>query len=233
MAAKNAVDWHTEIASKFDKKYSTSDDFKERYMVWTAILDKYSDQDFNVFDIGCGSGIFSFYLMENNKNVTAIDASTEMLKICQKKLEVSSKKNIDFINCDISSLEDALDKKADMIICSSVLEYLDDLDDSLLLIKKLMKKNAIFIFSMPNKKSISRRIEPISFGLIGQPKYYKHVRNVCTVDDMDNRLKSMGFSILESEYYAKTPFLSRMFDKLGVSSHYSDNLFITVAQLSS
>ncbi|MBE8233070.1 MAG: methyltransferase domain-containing protein, partial [Endozoicomonadaceae bacterium] len=155
----------------------------------------------------------------------------EMLNICAEKMKSTDKKNISFINCNIDLLEDNIDKKADVIVCSSVLEYLDNLDESLTMIMKSMNNNGVFIFSMPNKQSFYRRIEPVSFSLVGFPKYYKHVRNICTPTEMRERLERIGFSIVESEYYAKTPFLSKIFRKIGMP-YYADNLFIMVAKLS-
>ena len=232
MTAKNAIDWHTQIATDFDRKYSSSKNFIERYAVWTEILEKYSDNSFHALDIGCGSGIFTFYLAEKNKTVVGLDASTEMLKICQKKLENAEVDNLAFINCNIESLGQRLDKKADIVVCSSVLEYLDDLDESLKIIIQSMNKNGLLIFSMPNKQSIYRKIEPLTYNLFGRPEYYKHVRNVCTQKEVENKLKKFNCSILENKYYGETPFLSKVFRKFGLS-RYSDNLFITVARLPS
>jgi 2-polyprenyl-6-hydroxyphenyl methylase/3-demethylubiquinone-9 3-methyltransferase len=231
MDVRNAIDWHTQIATNFDKKYSSSKNFKERYSIWTEVIDKYSNKNAHVLDVGCGSGVFSFYLAKKNKTVTALDGSTEMLKICQKKKKNIGAKNIDFINCNIDSLGKHTDEKADMIVCSSVLEYIEDLDESLEIIRQSMNKNSRLILSMPNKQSIYRKIEPLMFNLFGRPKYYKYVKNVCMLKEMEKRLKKFGFSILESKFYGETPFLSKVFRKIGVPC-YSDNLFITVAQLS-
>lgn len=232
MTAKNAVDWHTQIAANFDKKYSESRNFKERYAIWTKILDKYSNRDFSVLDVGCGSGVFTFYLADKNRSVTGIDASPEMLRICREKMENAGLRNVNFLNCNIQSMGQCLEGKADMIICSSVLEYIDDLNESLETIRQSMNKDGLFIFSMPNRRSVYRKLEPLAFNLVGRPKYYKYVKNVCTLHEIENKLKIHGFSILESEYYGETPFLSEVFRKLG-QFHYSANLFVVVARLSS
>lgn len=85
MIARNAIDWHTDIDRNFDQKYTTSKNFRERYFIWTDIIDKYSNDKFLVLDIGCGSGVFSFYSAEKNKEVIGIDASKEMLRICRNR----------------------------------------------------------------------------------------------------------------------------------------------------
>jgi len=230
--AKNAIDWHTQIAVDFDKRYSNSKAFKERYVIWTKFIDKYSHHDFRVLDLGCGSGIFTIYLSERNGYTIGLDASEEMLKICKERMRNKGASHVDFINCNICELRSKLnDNNVDMIICSSVLEYLDDLDESLALISASMNRNGLLIFSMPNRRSLYRKIAPVAFKLIGLPKYYKYVKNVCTLDDIEKKIKQYGFNLLESAYYGETPILSKTFRKFGLTQ-YSDNLFIAVAQLS-
>jgi len=231
MMAKNAIEWHTQIATAFDKKYSSSKNFKERYSIWTEVIDKYSNLDFHALDLGCGSGIFTFYLAERNKTVIGLDASVEMQKICDTKKKNAGIGNVDFVNCNINSLEQALNKKVDFIVCSSVLEYLDDLDESLGLITRFMNQNGLLIFSMPNKQSLYRKIEPLAFKITGRPEYYRYVKNVCTLNEIEEKLNAFGFDILESKYYGETPLLSKLLRKIGFS-RYSDNLFIAVARLS-
>ncbi|HED36915.1 MAG TPA: class I SAM-dependent methyltransferase, partial [Ignavibacteria bacterium] len=69
MQIKDAVDWHTKIASEFDEKYSNSKYFKERFIIWKRFIDKYSNHNYSVLDLGCGSGTFTFYLAEINRAV--------------------------------------------------------------------------------------------------------------------------------------------------------------------
>lgn len=229
MTAKNAIDWHTQIADDFDEKYTSSRNFRERFAVWTPLVDKYSDRNGSVLDLGCGSGVFSFYLAERNKSVLGLDGSEEMLRICERKKEKSAAENVDFAKCDINSFEGVLAENVDLIVCSSVLEYLDDLDRSLEMIAQSLNEKGLFMFSMPNKQSIWRKLEPISFKLFGRPRYYQYVKHVCTLGHIKRKLGELGFELLESEFYGSTPFLSRFFRKLGLAST-SDNLFVAVAR---
>ncbi len=59
MKETDAVDWHTNFAATFDAGYKCKADFIERLEVWTGLIDRYSNADFQVLDIGCGSGVFS------------------------------------------------------------------------------------------------------------------------------------------------------------------------------
>jgi len=63
----------------------------------------------------------------------------------------------------------------------------------------------------------------------GFPRYYKHVKNVVTLDTISRKLKDCGLEMLESAYFAKTPLLSSILRKIGLSK-YSDNLILFVAR---
>ena len=181
MIANNAVDWHTKMAADFDRKYTTDKAFRERYAVWTKTIDKYSNRDNRVLDIGCGSGVLSFYLAARNGSVIGIDGSIEMLRICQARKQEIGMANVDFLNYDIMSLGQIFRAQADLIVCSSVLEYIDDLTGSLRLLASFMKEKGVLVLSMPNKCSLYRLMEPLIFKLTGRPRYYKYIRNVCSL----------------------------------------------------
>ena len=229
-ADKKPIYHFDQSAPDFDKFYSYDESFKERFLIWNELIGKYSDCNFHALDIGCGTGIFTFCLAEKNKTVIGLDASTEMLKICHKKLRNISSKNVIFVNCNIKSLKQFIDRKADLIICSSVLEYVEDIDDSLRLIKSSMNKNGLFIFSMPNKQSIYRKYEMFKVKHLGQKAYYTNLNNICTLQEIKYKLNSHGFSVKEHRYYGKTLLLSDIFRRIGIS-RYSDNLFVIVARL--
>lgn len=227
----NAIEWHSQCASDFDVQYKKDRSFKERIGIWEKLVDKYSSKEKHALDIGCGSGIFSFYLAERTKSVVAIDASAEMLRICREKQRNSALRNIEFINYDIDALGQTLMGKADIIICSSVLEYLGDLDRSLELLHSLLNHNGILIFSLPNKRSFYRSIESIIFRLIGLPRYYRYIKHICSLGETKTKVEALGLVVLESVFYGATPILSTFFRRLSLSE-YSDNLFLVVAQRS-
>ncbi|HEX3048424.1 MAG TPA: class I SAM-dependent methyltransferase [Bacillota bacterium] len=229
MKASNAIEWFSENAVAFDSQYQDDPNFKERYEIWTKTINKYSDSNYQVLDIGCGSGIFSFYSAQVNGAVVGVDGSDEMLTLCEKEKTRRNCKNIRFLKADIRFLETAAMGKADLIICSSVLEYMEDLDASLKMIASLLKKNGVLIASLPNRSSFYRKLEPLLFKISGRFKYYEYVKQVLTLKTIAVKMKEFGFDLLESRYYAQTPLLSRVFRQVGLPK-YSDNLILFVAR---
>ena len=230
MTTKSVVDWHDNKAKAFDNYYTSSALFKERYSVWEEMIAKYCNSSYVALDLGCGSGVFSVVLAKKSKAVVAVDASSSMLQNSRKKAKSLGLKNISFLQANIESLHLILDQKFDIVICSSVLEYVYSLHDVLSTVSCLTKKDGLFLFSMPNSQSIYRKIEPILFKVIRRPQYYGFVNNICTVHDMENKLKKRDFTLLEYRYFASTPIVSGIFRKIQ-RPQYSDNLFIIVSQL--
>jgi 2-polyprenyl-6-hydroxyphenyl methylase/3-demethylubiquinone-9 3-methyltransferase len=152
-----------------------------------------------------------------------------MLELCEEKKAEIGLDNVNFLMCDFASMENVINEKMDLIICSSVLEYLDDLDKSLAILSSLSKKGSLLILSMPNRRSIYRKVERFVFCLTRRPKYLKYMRHVSTVEEMRVMLREHGFNILETTYIGKIRVLSRMLHIVRLPQIY-ESLFIVVAQ---
>lgn len=117
-------------------------DIKSAYNLWssqydtnhnkTRDLDKLvtekmlSDLRFSeVLEIGCGTGKNTAFILEKANKVTGIDFSEEMLKIAQQKFQ---RKNVDFIEADITRTWPVKDSSVDLITFNLVLEHIEDLD---------------------------------------------------------------------------------------------------------
>jgi len=226
---QDAIQWHSTIATQFDGRYERDSDFAARSAAWIPLIDKYSDPRATALDVGCGSGAFIQRLAERNRHVLAIDASTGMLDVSRTKVASLGLTNVELRCCDIGALEEGASPEAELIICSSVLEYVDDLTATLELLLRLLRGGGVIIFSLPNADSFFRRVEPSLFRLFGRPRYYRYLRNVRTRIAMEGFLHAHGYRVLESAYYAGIPGLSSVVRPLGLQ-RYTENLFLVVAQ---
>ena len=152
-----------------------------------------------------------------------------MIKLCEKRRAQTDLPNIRFLNHDARALKINPIGKVDLAISSSVLEYIENLDAFFEMVGALLERNGIFIFSIPNKSSFYRKIEPLIFKLTGRPAYYRFVKNVFTLPAIKAKLQEHGFVLLENAYYGQVPLASKVFRKIGLAK-YSDTLFIAVAQ---
>lgn len=74
------------------------------------------DNDTNTglaFDLGCGSGVLSYFLSDYFKEIIAIEADRSSFRCAQENL--SDFNNVSVVNCDV--LDYDFDKKADLIVC--------------------------------------------------------------------------------------------------------------------
>jgi ubiquinone/menaquinone biosynthesis C-methylase UbiE len=97
-----------------------------------------------ILDIGCGTGIYAKILSRKGARVCGIDISEEMIKIAKKE-----NPKIEFKIGDIEKLP-YKNKEFDIILAALVLEYLPSWDRSLKEVRRVLKKNGIFVFSMGN-----------------------------------------------------------------------------------
>lgn len=98
-----------------------------------------------VFDIGCGSGVLSYFASNYFDSVIAIDIDTKIIDCAKKSFNESRIDNVSFINEDASlfSFEDF----ADLIICEMLDTALIDEEEIPVLknVKKYLKKNGKII----------------------------------------------------------------------------------------
>ncbi len=228
-AGHTAVSWHSAIAKKFDATYRVNRSFQERRTLWTDLIARHATPGGRALDLGCGSGVFTFQLAAKCREVVAVDGSGEMLDLCREKGRVENVGNVSFIQSDIAEIEKNVSGGFDLIICSSVIEYLDDVNSALGAMHRLLKPGGILMISCPNRQSLFRKVEPWLHKTIGRPRYYRFVKNVLTCDDMTGRVRRLGFNVLETHFFGHTKILSPLMRGLGVRQ-YSDNLFALVVR---
>lgn len=109
---------------------------------------KYSgsgDTSLSVLDIGCGNGNISIPLASLGYRILGIDTNAASIEYATKKNPFL---NVSFKIADIAVLE--VDEKFDVIICSEVLEHLNEPHEALLSIKRMLKPSGLLIVTIPN-----------------------------------------------------------------------------------
>lgn len=222
---EDAIFFHTINASKFDNNYHHNKSFIERFTIWTKLIDKYNFNNKRIIDIGCGSGVLSFYLATKDNTVIGIDGSKKMIELCREKLDPKNT-NLSFIQKTIPFNPKKL-IPFDGIICSSVLEYIKDVDATLDLFNELLIETGTLMVSVPNNLSLSRILEKLLFKIIKRPRYYKYVYNLYSFNKFKFLLKEKGFKVKEVSYYGRSTSLLDYFSFIK-SSKYFNNLFVCV-----
>lgn len=109
----------------------------------SLILDKYSSSvnRLKVLDVGCGTGAVMQFLIKKNFETHGIDPSEEALKYCAFKglsVKKSSAEEIDFP-----------ENSFDIVFALDVLEHLENPELAVEEIRRVLKKNGVFIMTVP------------------------------------------------------------------------------------
>lgn len=217
----DAVAWHDANAARFAARYAISPAFRERLAIWETWIARHAPAGCQLLDAGCGSGILSVAAAPRAGRVLAFDASPMMVRLARESAEAHA--NVAVVQGRIGDPDLADDRRFDIALCSSVLEYCEDLDASLAWLRHRLATQAVLLVSMPNGDSLYRRAERVLFGLTGRPAYYATVRHVITPRAMQHRLQASGFEPFAMQTFAAAPVISRPMRALRLE-RFSDTL---------
>ena len=134
-----------DAAKKFDNFIQNLiPNYNNMLEIVTAIIPFDEADDFEVIDLGCGTGTVSYYIKKRFKNakITCMDISENMLQIAAVKVG----DNISCVCGDLNTFE--FDKKYDVVVSSLALHHLESDDAKYEMYEKIyggLKKNGIFI----------------------------------------------------------------------------------------
>ncbi len=127
---------------------------KEEYLLFLQHLFRYNYvkpyiKNKIILDIGCGTGYGTNFLSKYASKILGVDISENAIKFCQS---IYSGKNLNFIHIDDIYLP-FNESTFDVCISFEVIEHIDPkrVDYWLSEIKRILKKDGIFICSTPNK----------------------------------------------------------------------------------
>jgi cyclopropane fatty-acyl-phospholipid synthase-like methyltransferase len=101
----------------------------------------------NILEIGCGGGQASIALAKKGGICTAIDISAEQINTAVKNA-VKSGVTVNFMRMPFSSINKLKEREFDIIISVMSLQYCSDLNRLFKRIKKLLKPEGVFVFSI-------------------------------------------------------------------------------------
>ena len=222
-----AISWHDSIAPSFRDGYQRSAGFRDRLRTWSVLIARYARPGDRAIDAGCGAGTLSFEAAKIVASVEGIDGSPRMIELARETAAASDINNVSFDVALFESLSNRADRY-DLVLCSSVLEYLPNLETELARLAALLRKDGRMIVSLPNGRSRYRRFERLAYCLTRRPRYYRHVRHVPSAAQVQDVLQALGLSVLDTLYYADPP-LPPALAWLSGSGQRRKTMFVIVA----
>ena len=98
-----------------------------------------------ILDLGCGPGLYANVLKRKGARVKGIDNSKKFIEIAGKEVP-----NIDFVLGDISKKLPYKNNEFDIVLSALVLGHLASWDNVLKEVRRVLKKNGLFVFSIKN-----------------------------------------------------------------------------------
>lgn len=160
------------------------------YRIILDVVNKYIKIKDSILDIGCGAGSVALYLASKGYRVHGIDISIKAIQACIESARLLNLKNVSFEPIDFT--KKLPNKKFNLIICTEVLEHLEDDRRVLSKIFSILKSGGIAIISTPSKNAPLFRI--------GYARKFDekvgHLRRY-SMDELVSKCKEQGFMILE------------------------------------
>jgi predicted RNA methylase len=162
----------------------------ERLAVFYEAINKFNlnnnDNDYLIYDLGCGSGVLSYFASKIGKRIIAIDKDLNIIK--KAKYNLKDYKNVEIIQGDVLNHE--FKNKADLIICETLDTALIDEEQSLIInyALKYLKNNGTMIPSAV-----------INLAELIHTK--KHLNNVCYDENNEitlNKKNNINYNILSN-----------------------------------
>lgn len=225
-----ASKFHDENAEAFLRQYRADIDFTDRLAAWAALLDRFAIRGGRALDLGSGGGSLSFALAAYGMTVLGVDGSPEMVRRSEAERARLGVRDVTFRHLELPAAVPGA--PFDFVMASSLVEYLPDTPAVDHWLADLVAPGGILVFSLPNRQSLYRQLERLTFRLTGKPAYRAHVQRLSTPEETTSRFTGLGLALQQVRYYAARPVLSRL-ARTCLPARRSDNLFVVVFRRSS
>ena len=203
--------------------------YKDKTLI--KIFNDYGVSNKNCLDVGPGSGRWINFLKEQkSKKIYAVDISDKVIDINKKNCNKIFK--LDFEKKKIPLRNNYID----LVICLEVLEHIRQPDFLLKEIMRLLKKDSIAVFSIPNILSFSSRVRVVlgllPTAIVSDPTHIKFYRKkdiikIFSIFNIKPKFYSSSFSL--NIFNPKSKF---QIPSISFFSSLDDSLIFTIKKLS-
>ncbi len=158
----------------------------------------------NILDAGSGFGQYDFFLSNfaPKANILGLDVKEEQIEDCNQFFTTINRPNVKFALGDLTTLDQ--ENLYDFVLSVDVMEHIEE---DVLVFKnfhRAMKENGVLLISTPSDQGGSDVHEHGEESFIEE-----HVRDGYNINEIQEKLKSAGFSKIEARYaYGKPGHIS-------------------------
>jgi len=197
---KDAVAYHGGLAPDWENRYQKKS-FRARVEALEECFRGRSLEGTSWVDAGCGTGTLSRVLVEHGCKVAGFDAAPGMIQVAREEAMAHPKQeNFRFEVCTTIEELPEVAESVDGVLCSSVIEYVDDVESSLLEFRRILKPGGVLLVSVPNSESVVRRAQVFTYRWgqrIGRQwlSFVEYSRNEYSAAGFQELLDESGFAV--------------------------------------
>jgi SAM-dependent methyltransferase len=215
-------EYFNRIALPFARNYAARDAFQERRRIWERLIEESLPRLVRgsvCMDMGCGDGTLGRAAAARGVKTVGVDQSDEMLLLASRRSrEAQLEQLTQYIQAPLplpAALMDQYRGRAGLILCSSVLEYIEPYERLLRQFLELLGNKGRLIVSVPNGHSIYRWAErALDRVHSSADSYLRHQRHIFYPEAFKMCLQQLGYATVHEEYFA-LPFQSMSSKFLG------------------
>jgi len=186
---KSAKFWDR-IAEKYANDPIADEDSYQKKL---KITQGYFTPEMEVLELACGTGSTAIVHAPYVKHIRATDISTEMLRIAKARADAAGITNITFECSSIDGLK-VLDESLDAVMAHSILHLLENRDEVIARVFRMLKPGGLFISSticMNDAMWFLKPVIPVMHFFGKAPEVVKFF----TVKELLNSIADTGFEI--------------------------------------
>jgi 2-polyprenyl-3-methyl-5-hydroxy-6-metoxy-1,4-benzoquinol methylase len=159
-------EFFTSHAQIWEARYQSRTYQQRRDLVLQSVKDESNrlsrkPEEIDVLDFGCGSGVLLRELLELGVRAVGVDSSKAMIEKAHAQLGRQTKHaRLEWLRSSSGDGEYQA-RSYDIVICTSVLEFVPDLELVLSRLCSVVRSGGILLVSVPNRSSWLRKIERI------------------------------------------------------------------------
>ena len=172
-----ALFWDDIYANESENTPFFYHEMRRRKEIVFNLLKSRTQQDYKeAVDVGCGAGYYVAGLMDLNMNTIGSDISKSMVEITKSNLVKQNKISKTLLCADCEYLPYP-SNHFDVVLCIGVLSYVSNELAILKELKRIVKKNGIIVFNVPNALKLRNVLDPYYYLIRG----WKHTSNLLLI----------------------------------------------------
>jgi ubiquinone/menaquinone biosynthesis C-methylase UbiE len=160
------------------------------YQKKLQITREHLEPDMEVLEFGCGTGSTAINHAPHVRRIHAIDISSKMIEIAQGKADAAQIENITFERSTLDELT-VPDQSLDAVLALSILHLLDNREEAIAKVYRMLKPGGVFVSSTVCIGEISKLLKVVA----PMGKLFGLTLKVFTSRELEDGLTDAGFTI--------------------------------------